>query len=178
MHSSFLPVAYLFHFQRRHVQRNCLESKCISLSPSVSLCLLLALYFASPPLSLRLSIYLGLPRELPVFRSVASRQYIFQVLMGRRHMLVLTLIARSILALSFSFSFSPLLFPIHRMHPRHPSNTARSPYHTDIAIEEDLPSPAPRRYYEYKIFRSRMWIRTGHELVRRDDDWHLRSFKS
>lgn len=77
-----------------------------------------------PPSPLRLSIYLGSPRELPVFRSVASRQYIFQVLMGRRHMLVLTLIARSILALSFPFS--PLLFPIHRVHPRHPPHSVFS----------------------------------------------------
>jgi len=66
-----------------------------------------------------------------VFRSVASRQYIFQVLMGRRHMLVLTLIARSILALSFPFS--PLLFSIHRVHPRHPS-------HRTLSVPPILPS--------------------------------------
>jgi len=113
-----------------------------------------------PPPSSRLSIYLGLPRELPVFRSVPSRQYIFQVLMGRRHMLVLTLIARSILALSFTFS--PLLFLFHRMHPRHPSRHDAALCTTDIAIEEDLALPVPRRYYEYKIFRSRTWMRARH----------------
>jgi len=120
VHSSSPLVAYLFHFQRRHVERNCLESKCVSfslfltLSLSSPFCLSLSssrtlLY--QPPSSSS-SIYLSILVCCVSyrFRNVASRQYIFQVLMGWRHMLVLTLIARSILA----FSFSPLFFPIYR----------------------------------------------------------------
>jgi len=90
-------------------------------------------------------VCLGLPRELPVFRSVASRQYIFQVLMAAAH-------ARShpycekhsgSLALSSVSSFSPhgLFYPASR-----PSLT-RGVFHsfpTDIAVEEDL-GPRPCR---------------------------------
>jgi len=87
-----LPL-HLFHFQRRHVERNCSESRRISLSFSLSLSISLCLRSThskplpalQPPSRLFLFVCLGLPRELPVFRSVASRQYIFQVLMAAAH---------------------------------------------------------------------------------------------
>lgn len=135
MHSSSPPprrVPLSFPATARRAQLLGEQALSRSISLRLSLCLSLsssrALLCQPPPCTVSSSIYLGLPRELPVFRSVASRQYIFQVLIGRRHMLVLTLIARSILALSLFPFLSLSLFPIHRMHPRHPSYTTRSPY--------------------------------------------------
>lgn len=135
-----LPL-YLFHFQRRHVERNCLESKCISLLLYLSLYLVFVyLSHFTPPAIVYSSVYLGLPRELPVFRSVASRQYIFQVLMATAH-------ARShpyCEKHSSSFSF-PMIFSLGLFHPPRASKApfARGAFSiriTDIAIEERGPS--------------------------------------
>lgn len=132
-----LPL-YLFHFQRQHVERNCLESKCISLLLYLSLYLAFVyLSHFTPPAIVYSSVYLGLPRELPVFRSVTSRQYIFQILMATAH-------ARShpyCKKHSSSFSFSlPMIFSLGLSYS-HASNApfARGAFSiriTDIAIEE------------------------------------------
>jgi len=118
-----------------------------------------------------LSIYLGLPRELPVSQCSIATIYIPGTYGATAH-------ARSHPYCKEHSSF--LFLSLALSHPPCIQDTPHRPAlrTADIAIEEDLPSPVPRRYYEYKIFRSAPHVDADTPLARRDDNWYLWSLQS
>lgn len=189
------------------MESNCISSLSLSLflsslyffSPSFSLLTLPSLFVflscLSLPATVSSSVYLGLPRELPVFRSIASRQYIFQVLMATAHarshpycekhssllsllhFLSLSLFLSSSCFLSLSSSV-PRSSTAHTVHKKTPlvrkSGILFHSYNRYCHRREDLTSLTLHarawKYCGYKIFTSRTWMRKRRGLVRRHDE--------